>query len=247
MKKNLIFSALAILFLWLTWIVAYYLVRNEYLLPSFWETVRAAGSLFANAAFWLAFLNTFLRTLLSFAVSFVFGAAFAALACLSEKVRAFLSPVVSVLRTVPTMAIILILLLWTNAAIAPVIVTFLVLFPAFYSAMLTSIDEVKESYGVVAEAFHVPAKRKIFRMYAPLCAPSVLGQAGSIFSMGLKITVSGEVLSQTFRSLGGMMQTAQVFLEMPTLLALTVLVVLLGFFLEGGCLLLKKLLIRWRV
>ncbi len=246
MKKNLIFSALAILFLWLVWIIAYFCVRNDYLLPSFWETFRAMGKLFANGFFWRAFFGTFLRTLISFAVSFLLGAGLAALSCLFGWVRAILSPIVSVLRTVPTMAIILVLLLWTNAFIAPVIVTLLVIFPAFYGAMLAELDEVRAEYGVLAQTFNVPAGRQVFSMYIPLCAPNILGQAGGILSMGLKITVSGEVLSQTYRSLGGMMQNAQLFLEMPTLLALTVLVVVLGFLLEGLCLLLKKVLVRWR-
>ncbi len=246
MKKNLIFSALSILFLWLVWIIAYDAVRNDYLLPSFWETFRAMGKLFADGSFWSAFFGTFLRTVISFLIAFMLGAAFAALSCLHGGVRAFLSPLVSVLRTVPTMAVILILLLWTNAFVAPVIVTLLVIFPALYSAMLASIDEVRGEYGALAQAFGVPAGRRLFSMYLPLCAPNVLSQAGGILSMGLKITVSGEVLSQTYRSLGGMMQNAQLFLEMPTLLALTVLVVVLGFLLEGLGLLFKKILIRWR-
>ncbi len=246
MKKNLIFSALSIVFLWLVWVIAYFIVRNDYLLPSFWDTFRAMGELFADASFWRAFGNTLLRTVIAFAVSFVLGAAFAALACMNGGVRAFLSPVVSVLRTVPTMAIILILLLWTNALVAPVIVTLLVLFPAMYAAMLAAADEVRAEYGELVRAFKVPARRAVVKLYAPLCAPAVLAQSGSVLSMGLKITVSGEVLSQTFRSLGGMMQNAQLFIEMPTLLALTLLVVAAGFLLEGGCALLKRAAVRWR-
>lgn len=246
MKKNLIFSALSIAFLWAVWIIAYHVVRNDYLLPSFTETFRAMGGLFSEPSFWLAFANTFLRTLISFCVSFVLGALLAAGSCLFGWMRAFLSPIVSVLRTVPTMAIILILLLWSNAFVAPMIVTLLVIFPAFYSAMLAEVDEIRAKYGTVAASFGVPKGRQIFSMYIPLCAPNILAQAGGILSMGLKITVSGEVLSQTLHSLGGMMQTARLYLEMPALLALTILVVLLGFLLEGLFLLLRKLLVRWR-
>ena len=246
MKKTLLFSALAILFLWLAWLIAYFVVRNDYLLPSFGETMKRLGRLLIDAAFWRAFANTLLRTLWSFLLSFVLGAVLALIANLHGALRAFLAPVISVLRTVPTMAIILILLLWTGPLGAPVIVSLLVLLPACYAAVLASLDEVREGYGDLARAFGVDWKRKIFKMYLPLAAPSVLGQAGAICSMGLKITISGEVLANTYRSLGGLMQEAQTFVDMPRLMALTLVSVLLGFLLEGICFFAYKLIVRWR-
>ena len=250
MKKNVLFSALcsasALVALALVWIIAYYAFGNKYLLPSLWDTVAAAGKLLAEAVFWRAFALTLLRTLIAFLCSFVLGVALAVLASLHRAVRAFLAPIISVLRTVPTMAVILILVLWTNRTVAPALVAMLVLLPAVYAAALASIDEVRQEYGDLAKAFQVEKGRQIFKMYLPLAAPNVLAQSGAILSMGLKITVSGEVLAQTLRSLGYLMQEAQMYLEMPRLLALTVLCVLIGFLLEGGGLLAQKYLVRWR-
>ena len=246
MKKNALFSLIALAFLWAVWIIAYFIVRNDYLLPSFWDTFSAMGQLFQSAAFWRAFSSTLLRTLWAFLASLVLGAGLALIANLRAWVRAFLSPIISVLRTVPTMAIILVLLLWTNAAVAPIIVAAVVLLPAFYAATLASLDEVTARYGELARSFKVSSARRAFKMYLPLAAPTVLAQAGSIFSMGLKVTISGEVLAQTFRSLGGLMQEAQIYVQMPRLLALSILAVVLGFVLEGACFLAYKLLVRWR-
>lgn len=247
MKKNLLFSALAVVFLWLTWIIAYAVVKNDYVLPSFWETVKECGRLLSEAAFWRAFGNTLLRTLWAFLLSLVLGVGLALVANLHGVVRAFFAPVISVLRTVPTMAIILMLLIWTNPRVAPVLVSLFVLFPSFYAATLASLDEVSVGYGDLVRTFGVGMGRRIMKMYLPLSAPSVLKQAGAIFSMGLKITISGEVLANTFRSLGGMMQEAKMFVDMPTLMALTLVAVLLGFALEGFGLLVYKLIVRWRV
>ena len=174
------------------------------------------------------------------------GIGLALLARLFDGIRFFLAPIVSVLRTLPTMAIILILLIWTTPSVAPVIVSALVLFPAAYAAALASMDEVHESYGALSRAYGITRTKQAFRMYLPLSAPSILKQAGAILSMGLKITVSGEVLSSTAKSLGGMMQEAKLFVEMPRLLALTIVAVLLGFVLEGLCALLAKYCVRWR-
>ena len=72
-KKNALFSAVALIALWLVWVIAYYIVRNDYVLPSFWETLRETGRLLGEASFWRAFGNTFLRTLWAFLVSLALG------------------------------------------------------------------------------------------------------------------------------------------------------------------------------
>ena len=252
MKKqriyNFVFSALAIVVLWVAWIVAYYTVRNDYVVPSFQETFLEVGRLLGEGAFWRAFGGTVLRTLWAFLVSLVLGVGLALLSCFVRPVRAFLAPVVSVLRTVPTMALVLILLLLTRSpAVTPVIISALVLLPAFYAAVLTSMDEVKGEYGELARTFKISKGRQALKIYLPLAAPPVLGQTGATFSLGLKITVSGEVLSLTAKSIGSMMQWAQATLmSMPRLLALTLLVVLVGFAFEGLFALCYKLVVRWR-
>ena len=134
MKKEFLFSVLSVIAMWLVWIIAYLVVRNDYVMPSFGDALKEMGRLLTEAAFWRAFGNTLLRTFWAFSASFVLGAGLALVAKLHTAVRAFFAPVVSVLRTVPTMAIILMLLLWTNPKVAPVIVALLVLFPAFYAA-----------------------------------------------------------------------------------------------------------------
>lgn len=230
---NCIFSVMALLALWLAWLVAALSVGNELVVPSVGETFAEIGRLLRETAFWGAFGGTLLRSLEAFFISLALGVGLGLLAALFRPARAFFAPIVSVLRTVPTMAVVLILLLWTSPAAAPVIIATLVLFPVFYAAILSAIDGVREEYGEVASAFHVPKIRQAFCMYLPLSAPPVLSQMGATFSLGLKITVSGEVLSATAKSLGSMMQQAQGYLQTPRLIALTVLAVVVGFVFEG--------------
>lgn len=231
---------------WILWLIVYACLQNDYVLPSFWETLRSLGQLFCEAVFWRAFFATFLRAFLAFLFSMILGGGLAIASGVHPFIRSFLAPVISILRTIPTMAIILLLLFWTNPRVAPVIVSLLVLMPAFYAATLSALDEVRERYGGFARAFGVGTGRKIMKMYLPLAGPAVLSQAGAILSMGLKITISGEVLANTFQSIGGMMQEAKMFLEMPKLMALTLISVLVGFVFEGLGMLVYHYTARWR-
>ena len=237
--KNFIFSALSVVALWLIWIIAYFAVGDDYVLPSAWDTLAQTGKLLTDAEFWRAFAGTLLRAFSAFAFSALAGIVLALAATLFRFVRALLAPVVSVLRTVPTVAVILMLLLWTPRIVAPVIVALLVLFPAVYAAALSELDKIRAEYGELTRVYRVGKARAAFRMYLPLSLRGMLGQAGAIFSLGLKITVSGEVLASTYHSLGGLMQEAKLW-DMPTLLALTLLTVLLGFAIEGIFVLIEK-------
>lgn len=247
---NCVSSVLALGAIWLAWLIAYLAVKNDAVIPSVSDTFAEAGRLLfgeEKAAFWGAFWNTLLRTFEAFAFSFLFGLAFALLAFFVKYVRAFFAPVVSVLRTVPTLALVLILLLWTSPFNATVIIAALVLFPALYVAMLSSLDEVREAHGETLRAFRVPLPRQALSVYLPLSAPPVLKQMGAYLSLGLKVTVSGEVLALTAKSLGRMMQYAATMSnDMPRLMALTVITVAAGFFFEGIFWLLSKAVVRWR-
>ena len=245
MKKTVIPSLFALVALWAGWTIAYFAVENEYIVPSFFATIKEFGRLFANGAFYASLGRTLLRLGIAFLISLLLGISLALLSYCVKGARAFLAPIVSVLRTVPTMAVILILLIWTTPAFAPVVVTVLVLFPALYSAALSALDGVGE-YELLAKVYRVPLKKRIVKMYLPISAPALFGQVGAILSMGLKITVSAEVLCKTYHSLGGMMSEAQSFVEMPELMALTLASVLVGFLLEGACALVMKFCVRWR-
>lgn len=145
----------------------------------------------------------------------------------------FLSPLVSVMRSLPTMAVILIILVWTTPVQAPVAVAFLALFPLLYSGIFSALKQVDGKLVEMSKIYRVPIRKQIFGLYLPSAAPYVLREAAAALSFSLKLTVSAEVLANTYQSIGGMMQEAKIYVEVPALFALTALVVIAGFLLEG--------------
>lgn len=231
--------------MWLVWIIAYYSVKNDYLIPSFTDTMASLWDCLASGGFWLAFANTLGRTFLAFAISFALAAAIAIPAVLSKAVRAFVNPVMSFLRTLPTLAIILILLIWTNPKVAPVIVTVLILFPMIYSQIIASAGGIDEGLSEMARVYNLSRRDRILKIYLPLISPNILSQTGANISLGLKVMISSEVLANTYKSLGGMMQTAKLYLEMPRLAALTIVAVVIGLILDAALSQLERVTFKW--
>lgn len=243
---NFIFALIAVAVIVVAWVIAYYCVGNDYVLPSVGDSVVALFACFADGAFWVAFGNTLLRTLYAFVISFVLAAVFASLSSVYPPFGRVFSVIMSFVRTLPTMAVTLMLLIWTSPLVAPVVVCVLVLFPMIYSQFHAAICAVDGDLLQMAHVYGIGKKERLTKIIAPQVAPAVLSEVGADLSFGLKLMVSAEVLSYTARSLGGMMQQARLSVEMPTFAALTIMCILAGLVLEWLSSYLNLLTAKWR-
>ena len=245
-RWNYLFSVLAVAVMWGVWVAAYFAVGNEYVVPSFTETMRELGALFASGTFWESFGGTLWRTVAGWLLAFAFAVLFAAAGVASKKFRSFFAPFVSVFRTLPTMAITLMLLIWSTPLVAPVIVTFLMLFPVTYAQLMAAYGEIDPQLFEMACVYGVPRREVLCKIAVPGMLPAVFSQAGPNLSLSLKVTISAEVLVSTFRSLGGMMHEAANYLQVAEMFALTILALLVGGLFEFALHFLTRITARWK-
>lgn len=216
----------------LVWAVAYFAVGNALLVPSFKDCVVAFGDLMTESGFWTAFSWSCFRVVIAFSVSLVLGAIFAVISYLVPAFYRFFSVIVAFLRTVPTLAVLLIVIVWAGAGMAPVIVALLSLFPMLYTAVYTALSGVDEDLVEMSKVYNVPLKKRIVQLYLPAALPYATREAGAALSFAVKLVVSAEVLAATYNSLGGMMQEAKIYLDMPLLFALVGVTFLVGAVIE---------------
>lgn len=239
MKKRLLkngIQAFVVLALVLcAWCVAYFIAGNELLVPTFSDCMSELGRLLGQGGFWQGVGYTLLRVLLAFGVSFVLAVALAVFAYVYPTFGRCVSLVVSVLRTLPTLAVALILLVWWGADDAPVAVAFLSLFPMLYTGVSSALSQVDGELVEMSRVYKVPLRKRITRLYLPSATPYALREAGSAAAFALKLVVSAEVLVNTYKSLGGMMQEARIYLNIPTLFALVCATTVLGVAIELIC------------
>ena len=225
------FTAFVCAFVFL-WQGAVSIVENDYLLPPIGDIVKEIGRLFADKSFYLSFVATLERVLKAFLVSFALGLVFAVISYLLPTFGKIFSPIVSAMRSLPTMAIILILLVWSTPKKAPVIVAFLALFPMLYTGMISALLTVDQKLSAVCKVYQVPMKKRIFSMYVPIALPYVMREGVGALSFSLKLVVSAEVLANTYLSLGGMLQDSKIWMNMSQTFALTFIVVIVGLIFE---------------
>jgi len=236
MKKriliNLIFPFITLAVLIIIWAVAAKATNSELLLPSPLSTAKRLGGVFGDNSFYLSLWWTIKRTLWSFVISFVAAFFAAGLTAIIPNSESFVKPILYIVRCLPTMAVVLLFIIWTDSSKTPILVSILVLFPMMYSSFVVSLKETDRDLIETAKVFGANKFQLLKTVYLPKLMPTLVDSTASGLSFGLKVVVSAEVLAQSFNSIGWLMQESRLQFDTARLMALTVAVVALCMIIE---------------
>lgn len=243
---NVILPIITIFGILLIWSVLAKAIDSEYILPSVADTFSAFINLLKDQKFYLAFSLTLLRTLIAFSISFIVSSLCAFFAYKSKNFESIILTIMSILRALPTVAVVLLLLFWTNSQIAPVVVTMLVVMPTTYTHIKSAFDSIDKT---VVEAGMVDGASK-FQSFVKVEFPQIASQTysaiGSGISLNFKLMVAAEVLSATIKSLGSLLNSAKFSFEISVMLALVITALAFGVIVEGVFNKISKHAGRWR-
>ena len=119
------------------------------------------------------------------------------------------------------------------------------LLPLIYAQFTAAIEGVDGGLIEMCKVYGVSKRDAIFKVYIPLVLPNTLSQTGANISLGLKVMISAEVLVNTAKGIGGMMQESSIAAEVANLAALTLASVILGLILDIAFSQLKHITDRW--
>lgn len=230
----------------LVWYIVSVIVGVEMILPSPASAIERLFELMKTGEFWVAVGNTISRALISFILSFVLAVILSVISYIAPIFVKILNPIVVILRAVPTMSIILLALIWLDSKTAPMLIAFLILFPHLYASLFSSLNGINRELIEVSKAFKVPLGRQIVGLYLPSILPSTLDAMKANLSLGVKVTIAGEVLAQTALSMGICMQISKIYFDTAELLGWTIMAIVISYVFEGCFELIKRLSVRWK-
>ena len=229
---NLIPTVISILCLILVWSVASIAVNDEQVLPSFFDTVKKFFSLFSYGEFYFSYFGTLLRSAISFLISFLIALFLVWVFQKHKTIKKFIEPILAIIRVLPTIAVVLLLILWTNDFIAPIIVTILVVLPTTLVSLSNAFDSVDSDAVKMCEFFSVSKKEIFFKVQLPQIAPALYSSIGAGLSLNLKLMVAAEVLAFTTSSIGNFIYLSNLYDQTITMMALVLSVVITGLIIE---------------
>lgn len=201
-KYNKVYYALGLLFIVCLWSVLSAISNNDFIVPSPSLTIDALYKIIFDIATYKILSLTVLRLLLSILLSFILGVVLAVFSYFSQKVNCFVKPLIVIMKTIPVVAIVIMLLVIIGREYSSYLIVGFVAFPIIYEGTLNGfftfdkdmLDEVK-----MVSKTNVQILQHI---YLPLIRPHLLTSLIQSFGLGLKVLVMAEFIIETKDSIG---------------------------------------------
>jgi len=239
--KKSIRSLLSIGILCLVWEVLAITANNPALVPGLPELFVALGKLWVTPEFYLSVLATLGRGVAGLLVSGVLALLFALLFARHEQVYGLFKPLLTLMRSVPVISFILLALLFLQPEQIPFMIAFLTMFPLLSENLTKGLLHLRAPLSVMGMVFHMNRTNRFTQIVYPQIKPFLFSGLASAAGFGWRAIIMGEVLSQCAFGIGSEMKRAQTFIEVPELLAWTVIAVALSFAFDRGLDRLSKL------
>lgn len=239
--KNLIYPILSLALFLSTWAIISAVENKPLALPQVDVVFNEFFHLLGQNSTWVALSGTLLNTLFAFLLSVVVAFILSVITTFFKPLHKILSPIITILRSAPTMAVILLSILWLDNDDTPIFIGFLIAFPLLYSSFRLTLTSVDEKTLEMAKVFNVKKLDVLKTIYLPSVASNFISSMQSVISLTVKVVIAAEVMAYASKTIGFEMIQAKIDIETATLLAYTVLAIVLSFILEGIFALINKL------
>lgn len=238
MKRKAIF----ILSFILVWELGSRMVNNDLFLPSFLQVSQYMAEQLTQVNFLASFGLTVFRLLMAFVLSLLTGIIIFLLPPLVQSVLKF---VTSLLRVVPTAALILILVILLPRENALLFITWIVIMPIMVDFLDHQNRKIQQQYKNPLSLYGADRLTNFVQVILPLSLVDFLAVTKSTLLIGLKIIVSSEILVSIQQGIGRQLYLARIDINMIALFGQVLFLILFSFFLEGIFTIIIHHVIRW--
>jgi NitT/TauT family transport system permease protein len=210
-------------FLFFLWLILSYVLQNNLILPTPKEVFVSLIELGMSSHTYLVFFSSLLKIILVMVTTTLLAGAISFLSTQFSFFKNFFVPFVTLLKTIPVASIILLLLIIFGKEEAPLLICFCVVFPILYEGFVLGFDSI--SKDILDELKLLPGSetKKIFEVELPISMNTILSTFLQAFGLGFKVMIMAEFLAQPTNSIGREMMFAKEYLEIPTVFAWTLL------------------------
>ena len=201
-SQNRLYTMISIVSIIVLWKFLSVWVDNPIMIPSpkitFFEFIKIIRS----QNFIMIVTATLIRVIIGFLISFISALILGILSGFFKPIYYLLRPVIVIQKATPTMAIILLAIIWLKSELAPILVGFLIIFPIIYSTVIQGIESVDANLIEMARVYKLSKVTVMKNIYIPSIKSSLMSIASSTIGLNLKVIIAAEVLSQPSVSIG---------------------------------------------
>lgn len=223
---------LSLVIIFMFWWVISKRIDAPLILPSPALVFSKMGELIRSEEFIGVIKGTLRHVLLGFAVALSAGIVSGVLSGLFRVVNLFFYPWILLLRATPVMSFILYLLLFVPTPYVAIWVSFFIVFPVIHTNVLEGFRSVDEKLLEMATLYKVPLVKQLRHIYIPSIFPYLMAACVSGMGINIKAVITAEAMALPEFSIGTALFTARNYLETETILAWTLLIILIAVLMD---------------
>ncbi len=230
----------------LVWQVIAVKVNNDIYLPKLQEVLTSLFQIVKEKDFLLIVFSSFYRTIISFGVALIFAIIMGVLSSLYPLINNLLKPLNSIGKTIPTLVLVVLALIWVDKDNAPFIVGIAIVFPILYDGILNTLTKNDKKLEEMMKIYEVPTLEKVKKVYVPNIIFYILKILVPTISLAFKVVIAGEVHGQPKYGIGASVQLAKMNFDTPTIFAWIVIIAIISLLFELVNKILTKKYYRWQ-
>jgi NitT/TauT family transport system permease protein len=243
--KSKLYTLLSCIFFIGLWQLIAIIINNDIYVPRIEQVVEAMKSIFSEENSLKVIFGSFYRTMISYILALIFSMILGILGVVYPFFKYLLEPINSFAKTIPTMVLVVLSLVWFDKDKTPLVVGFAIIFPILYEGIRNNLMQVDKKIIDMTKIYEVSIKDKIKKIYLPVMKFYFMSIFVSTFSLTFKVVIAGEVYGQPKFGIGSQIQLEKVNFNTPGIFAWIVIIVIISLVLEATNGMLRKKVYGW--
>ncbi len=220
------------LLFWLgVWMIAYLATGQELLIASP-VSVMKRFAFVTEAAFWRCVGMSLYRAAMAYGLGVVCACILAVLCHLWQWADDLVRPALAVVRATPVASFIILALVWLSSSNVPILTGMLMVVPVVFSNVKEGMDSADPQLLEMAKLFQWSRWKTFRRVIIPSVRSTFLAACEACVGLCFKASIAAEVIGTPKNAIGTQLYSAKIYLETDTLMAWTLVVILLSMGIE---------------
>lgn len=207
MKKYIInrytLTTLGIFVFFLLWYLIFILAgRSIYVFPDPLTVIKRSFELLGKPYLYKCIWGSLVRMLIGFSIASILGIVIGMIVGNHIKIKYVFNPTIIALRSIPTAAIVFLLLALAGFDYASPFVVMVIVFPMVYEATVSGYQHIDRYVLMAMRLDNNNRLANNFKIKLPLSMPYVVVGLTTSFSLSFKIEIMAETLTSSSRSYG---------------------------------------------
>ena len=224
--KRVIYFIIGIIIFIALWSFISKKINSEIIFPNIKSIINKLLEIVSEKSFYKDLLSSMIRVLITFALSFLAAFIFGIISGIFNGFRYILMPMINFIRTIPTIPLILVAVIWFDNNTVPIFVSMLVIFPILYDSVCNGIINVDKNLIDISLSYNVSLKTQIINLYIPSIKPYILTGVSQSMGITWKSILAAEILAMPSLGIGTKLYESHLYLDTIGLFAYCLIAVI---------------------